>query len=80
MKEERESIVCFWRQRASPLFYENAAEAYLAGCAVLNENPGKYGRQNSLHGTNHPGQPAERQLSSEGITAPRDLQGFSLVP
>lgn len=37
---EAESIV--------PLFYENATEAYLAGCAVLNNNTGKYRRQLSL--------------------------------
>lgn len=31
-----------------PLFYENATEAYLAGCAVLNNSTGKYRRQLSL--------------------------------
>lgn len=31
-----------------PLFYENATEAYLAGCAVLNNNTGEYRRQLSL--------------------------------
>lgn len=31
-----------------PLFYENATEVYLAGCAVLNNSTGKYRRQLSL--------------------------------
>lgn len=31
-----------------PLFYENATEAYLAGCAVLSNNTGKHRRQLSL--------------------------------
>lgn len=68
-------------ESVSPLFYENATEAYLAGCAVLNENPGKYRRQNCLHGTNHPGQPAEMQLSSLRESQPLGIfRGFLLSP